>query len=140
MHPCLEINEILSEIARHAPGQVDLSAMTLVCKAFYEPAMAQLWYTVYDISQLLAAMPEGIISHMLYEDSGSDDEPYECWVSVDAEAITTNELTSVVHRVSNVPLQQKNGLTSRDTRNVSESSVGESCTVNISIRTLVCHS
>ncbi|KIP05516.1 hypothetical protein PHLGIDRAFT_119747 [Phlebiopsis gigantea 11061_1 CR5-6] len=61
MHAALRIDEILADIAYHQNDPKGLTAMALACKAFYNPAMGELWRTVDDIHRLILLLPTGII-------------------------------------------------------------------------------
>ncbi|KIP05518.1 hypothetical protein PHLGIDRAFT_148864 [Phlebiopsis gigantea 11061_1 CR5-6] len=67
MHPCLTIDEVLTEIARCLTERMDAVAMALVCKTFYSPAMAEAWHTVDDVLRLLPLFPIGVIGYWIRE-------------------------------------------------------------------------
>lgn len=63
MHPCLQIDEVVrnvvSQLGGHTSGAPqDLLALALTCKAFYEPAMDELWGTAANLRDLIGCLPE----------------------------------------------------------------------------------
>ncbi|KAJ3538850.1 hypothetical protein NM688_g6456 [Phlebia brevispora] len=60
MHPCLQVTEVLSLIAREVDLPRDHLSMALTCKCFYEPAIKMLWAECVSWRQLLACFPEDV--------------------------------------------------------------------------------
>lgn len=57
MHRCLHIAEVVDVIASHVHRKRDLLSMGLVCQAFHEPAMKNLWRHLEDIEPLVRCLP-----------------------------------------------------------------------------------
>ena len=104
MHPCLQIDEILTVIARYLgmlqPPVSDLDHwykgeaeeakyplvnMALACRAFYEPALDEHWRELDSIGKLLYCFPDGIAKIKYRHRRNSDDTmgSYSwSWVSI----------------------------------------------------------
>lgn len=57
MHHCLCIQEVVHNIACHGTGR-DLVSMALACRAFYEPAMDNMWRDLPGMGPLIGCLPE----------------------------------------------------------------------------------
>ena len=73
MHPCLTIDEILLRIFSNlappwpkAPSDRNIRTLTsvaLVCKTFYEPAMAVSWASLEGFDRLIPALPDEVVAN-----------------------------------------------------------------------------
>lgn len=58
MHPIVAIDEIFQILLTSVGDQVTLLSLALSCRAFYEPAMDDLWYQLEGMRPLIELLPE----------------------------------------------------------------------------------
>lgn len=66
MNRCLQIPEILRLICDQIPsstafGRHRLYITALACRAFLEPALDSLWYSIHDLKPIIACLPQGLL-------------------------------------------------------------------------------
>ena len=59
-HPCLNIQEILTNIFEHVPERATLAALARTCKTFSDPALDSLWYSQSSVIPLIKCLPSDV--------------------------------------------------------------------------------
>ncbi|EKM53825.1 uncharacterized protein PHACADRAFT_260367 [Phanerochaete carnosa HHB-10118-sp] len=61
MHPCLNIDEIVQNIAGHVGTNSSLHSFAVVCRAFVEPANDRRWVGLNGLKPLVNCLPDHLV-------------------------------------------------------------------------------